>query len=341
MNNMNFLLSSITFLSYFLPLVIECNKKNIQVIFYIRANKKLYANPKSKINSKILNKYIKRYKIQISSDNIIKDGPIICVDGDIYGPYKNDKLSLIYHNNKNNKIISLQENLNFIWNYDYYKNNVDYIIFPSKSYAKLYNKISDNNVYIGNTKYDYILSSESIYTKYKLNPKIKYVLVLFPKQKFIKNYNIKSKHLINIYNYLHHMGFKIIVKSRPKDAVLLNCNGDLLIISDIFPNESLELMKISELCILFSSSAIEETIMMEIPTIDFLVDNEIERRLEFLCEDNTIQLIKDWKNLEFKTFTDSINRLAPKNSEIYKELKKDYLFEGNISKKILDFIDSV
>ena len=134
------------------------------------------------------------------------------------------------------------------------------------------------------------------------------------------------------------MGFKIIVKSRPKDAVSLNCNGDLLIISDIFPNESLELMKISELCILFSSSAIEETIMREIPTIDFLVDNEIERRLEFLCKDSTIQLIKNWKNLEFKVFTDAINQLAPKNSEIYKKLKTDYLFEGNISKKILDFI---
>ena len=261
MKNINFLLSSITFLSYFLPLVIECNKNNIQVIFYIRANKKNYANPKSKINSKILNKYIKRYKIQISSDNIIKDGPIICIDGDIYGPYKNDKLSLIYKNNNNNKIISLQENLNFIWNYDYYKDKVDFIIFPNESYAKLYNKISNNNVYIGNTKYDYVLSSQEIYAKYKLNPKNKYALVLFPKQKFIKSYNIKSEHLLRIYNYLHIMGFKIIVKSRPKDAILLNCKGDLLIISDTFPNESLELMKISDRYLILS----ERHVVAELP----------------------------------------------------------------------------
>ena len=44
---------------------------------------------------------------------------------------------------------------------------------------------------------------------------------------------------------------------------------------------------------------------------------------------------------DFKVFTDAINQLAPKKSEIYKELKKKYLFEGNISKKILDFINSI
>ena len=341
--NLVFLFSSITFLQYYIPIVIEANNNNIKSIFYIRKNKKNYANVYNANNMKIFLSYKKQYNIIVKDLKDLKDetGIIIMVDGDIYGPpNKYSQYSLLNKLNQESIKISLQEHLNFNWSYEYYIDKVDYCIFPNIKYAELYNKISDKNVYLGNTKYDHILPSKKIYNKYKLNPKNKYALVLFPKEKFIKNYNIKPIHIINIYNYLHQMGFKIIVKSRPKDSVFKECKGDNCFISDIFPNESLELMKISELCILFSSSAIEETIMMEIPTIDFLVDNEIERRLEFLCKDNTIQLIKNWKNLKLKVFTETIRRLAPKNSKIYKELKNDYLFEGPISKKILDFINN-
>jgi hypothetical protein len=343
MTNINFLLSSITFLQYYLPIVIESNKRNIQSIFYIRKNSKKYADPTTILNSKILNHYIVLYNILITTDNTIQNGPIICVDGDIYGPFKEDIESLLTiqkttNRKTNNKIYSLQENLNFIWNYDYYEDKVDYIIFPNESYAQLYNKISDKNVYLGNTKYDYILERKHIYKKYKLNVKNKYVLVLFPKEKFINTYGITSQHILTLYNYLHYMGFNIIVKSRPKDNVYPDCRGDLCVISDVFPNESLELMKISELCILFSSSAIEETIMMEIPTIDLKVDDEISKRLEFLYKENTIQQIKSWKNLKYETLSKTIQKLASKNSQIYKDLKKEYLFEGNISKRIIDFI---
>lgn len=337
----NFILSSITFLQYYIPIMIEANKRNIKSVFYIRHNRKKYANLYNEKNYKILKAYIDFFKLNIDPNlnNLFKNvGVIIMVDGDIYGPPKKFKKdSLLFKLNPKSTKISLQEHINFNWSYEDYIEHVNYCIFPNISYAKLYNKLSNKNIYLGNTKYDHILSKNDILKKYKLT-KNKYALVLFPKEKFINNYNIEPKHILNIYNYLYKLNYKIIVKSRPKDKVFNTCKGNLCIISDIYPNESLELMKISELCILFSSSAIEETIMMEIPTIDFLVDNEIERRLEFLCKDNTIQLIKNWKTLEFKVFTEAINQLAPKNSEIYKELKKDYLFEGNISKKILDFI---
>jgi hypothetical protein len=340
----NFILSSITFLQYYIPIVIEANKRNIESIFYINNNKKNYADPLNINNFKILKRYINFFNIKISFDlnKLIKEtGIIIMVDGDIYGPPKNyKKFSLLFKLHSDSTKISLQEHMNFNWSYKNYIDNVTYSIFPNIAYAKLYNTISDKNLYLGNTKYDHILREKDIYKKYKLK-KQKYALVLFPKQKFIENHNILPKHILNIYNHLYKLGYKIIVKSRPKDKIFNTCKGNLCVISDIFPNESLELMKISELCILFSSSAIEETIMMEIPTVDFLVDDEIERRLEFLCKDNTIQLIKNWKKIKFKTFNNFIKKLAPKNSEIYREIRKEYLFEGNISKKILDFIISI
>lgn len=334
----NFLFSSITYLIYFIPLVIECKKNNIDYIFFIRNNQKNYADPLSNKNKKIFDYYVKYYNIQISKDNILKNGPIICVDGDIYGPRNEDKNSLIHKNYNKNKIYSLQENLNFIWNFDYYKDIVDYIIFPNENYAKLYNKISDKNLYIGNTKYDYILSTNDIYKKYNLDNKNKYVLILFPKQKYIKQYNIQYSHIINIYKHLDYLGYKILVKSRPKDKIIEGCFGHLSVISDRFPNETLELMKISELCVLFSSSAIEESIMMEIPTIDLKVDYEINKRLEFLYLEETIQQIDNWKNIDFNNLLLRLKKLHSKKSPIYKYLKNKYLFEGNISNNIISFI---
>tara|TARA_B100001248_G_scaffold250520_1_gene224706 strand:+ start:404 stop:1435 length:1032 start_codon:yes stop_codon:yes gene_type:complete len=340
----NFIFSSITFLQYYIPIVIEANKRNIESIFYIKNNKKIYADPLSINNFEILKRYIKKFNIKtnFNLNELIKEtGVIIMVDGDIYGPPKKyKKFSILFQLHPDSTKISLQEHMNFNWSYKNYIDNVSYSIFPNIAYAKLYNTISDKNIYLGNTKYDYILTEKDIYKKYKLK-KQKYALVLFPKQKFIKNHNILPKHILNIYNYLYKLGYKIIVKSRPKDKIFTTCRGNLCVISDIFPNESLELMKISELCILFSSSAIEETIMMEIPTIDFLVDDEIEKRLNFLYVEKSIQQITNWKKLKYNTFLQTILKLAPKNSEIYKDLKKKYLFEGNISVKILDFINSI
>ena len=342
MKNINLLLSSISFLQFYIPIVIEANKRNYNCIFYVTPNIKDYANPFNITNKNLLLMYINQYKIKIGNNNNIEDGPIICVDGDTYGPQKHNQFSLLNHFkiNKKHKIYSLQEHLNFIWSYNNYKDKVDYILFPSEYYAKLYNKISNKNVYIGNTKYDHILDKESIYKKYKLSSNQKYVLVLFPKGIYQVRHNILPEQILNFYKYLYHMGFKIIVKSRPKDSVFKNCKGDKCVISDIFPNESLELMKISELCILFSSSAIEETIMMEIPTLDLAVDTKINKRLEFLYTEETIQQIINWRNIKYKNFLNTILKLSPKNSDIYKELKKKYLFEGNISSKIFDLINS-
>ena len=57
-----FLFSSITFLQYYIPLVIEFQKKKYETVFIVRANSKSYANPFYKDgpnNWKILKKYSK------------------------------------------------------------------------------------------------------------------------------------------------------------------------------------------------------------------------------------------------------------------------------------------
>ena len=95
-------------------------------------------------------------------------------------------------------------------------------------------------------------------------------------------------------------------------------------------------MKICDYCILFSSSATEETVMMEIPTIDFKVDNEIHKRLQYFYDDRVVRQIKKWKDISFDGFKKIIEKLDKKNGEIIKKFKSTYLTSHSTSKKILD-----
>ena len=348
----NFFASSITYLQYFLPIVIEAKKRNITSIFYLRNIAKKYGDVFEEENNKILMKCIKKHNIVIGDNDNILSGPIIVVDGDIYGPFKKDKNSLLHKIDRTkHKIYSLQENLNFLWIYDNYINLVDYCIFPNKVYAEYYNKISSKNLYIGNTRYDTInnLSDENInklYTKYNLDKNDKHLLLLFPKQKYILEYNLNSSHILPLYSKFKQLGYKIIVKTRPKDDVFEDCKGDLFVSSDKYPNESIELMKICNLCVLFSSTAIEETIKMKIPCIDFCIDKTFEKRLNFLYDYSQIkkrfliQQIKDWKDISVEILSNIINMLAIKNSEAFDNVIESYLFQGNISNKLLDIIET-
>ncbi len=339
-----FIFSSITFLQLYLPIIEYANKYNFNFVFYIRQNKKEYACPiNNKINNLILNNIINKYNIILKNINEVeelKEGILFLVDGDIYGIGKT-KGSVLYNKkiSENIKIISLCEHMNFLWAYKDFINKVTHVIFPNEIYAQKYNLINSKNIYLGNTKFDDIPEKDVIYKKYNLLTNEKYLLFMFPKIKYILSYKIKSACILNLYNIFRELGYKIIVKTRPKDTIFDNCKGDYNIISDTYPNESLELMKISELCVFFSSSAIDECVMMEIPSIDFVVDIEIDKRLEFLYNDSIIQQVKNWKNINKDEIINTINKLCLKNNNIFKNIKEKYLFtHDNTSKKILEFL---
>jgi hypothetical protein len=342
-----FLLSSITYLQYYIPILIQFQKENIKSIFLYRKNIKKYADPFNKSNLLILNKFCEKYDIKLlkSSNFNFKDtiGIFIMVDGDILGPGKKKyiKDSILFKLNSKSIKISLQENLNFLWNYDSYINHVDVSVFPNKHYASLYNKLSKKNIYLGNTKYDNHNNNFDIFKKFNLNKNINYVIFFFPKKKFIDCYDIKEDDILNIYNHLYKLNYKIIVKTRPKDNIInKKLKGNIFINEEmLFPNISIDLLKISKLCILFSSSAVEETIKCKIPTIDLHVDTiDNIKRLEFLYHEKTIQHIKNWKNINFNKFKNIHDKLCKKNDIIFDKIIDTYLFRGNISIKILKYI---
>ena len=118
---LSFIFSSITYLQYYIPIVIEAQKSNIQAVFYLRKNWKDSVNPLSRENLTILYPIIKKYgiKIQIQYNPKTIQGNVIMVDGDIYGPTETSrKESLLFQlNHKQTYIISLQENINYKWSY--------------------------------------------------------------------------------------------------------------------------------------------------------------------------------------------------------------------------------
>ena len=90
MVNIYYIYSSITFLQFYIPLVIEATRLGYKNTFIVRLNYKMYANPLSRTNIVILNRYLRKYNItQIRYDKVdIKNikGVVFTIDGDIYGP---------------------------------------------------------------------------------------------------------------------------------------------------------------------------------------------------------------------------------------------------------------
>ena len=364
MVNIYYIISSITFLQFYIPLVIEATKLGYKNTFIVRLNYKMYANPLSKKNIVILNKYLNKYHINhIKYDKVnIKNikGVVFTIDGDIYGPPRDILLigNLLFPLDPDKTLkISMTEHMNFMTSYHAYIDKVDYCIFSNKHFLNQFESANDNvvisedftltrnksfnshkNIFLGNTKFDNIPSEKDIFIRYNLNSKKKYCLFLFPKER--KHFT--SEHILNIYSHLKRLGFTIIVKSRPKDKPInFKLKGDIYINSEYYPNDSLSLMKISQLCIISSSSANEETIFSKIPCIDLISDLRKYERNQYLLDDKVYIRIEnnDWKNMSFKKFISVLKKLERKNSKYFDFLKEKYLFtHENTSKKIFEFI---
>ena len=364
-----YLFSSVTFLQFYIPLVIESKKRGFNNIFIFNNNvnvTKPYPNVYNEKNYNIIRPYIKKYNIkEINSSKInIKNikGIVFMIDGDIYGPPRPTALknSLLFQLNKKNTVkISFTEHMNFWTNYPYFINHIDHACFTSiykvkqieefKKKEKLKDFFShckiqldksyenEKNIYLGNPKFENISEKAKIYKKFNLNEKDKQCLFLYPK---MRN-TFSDKDILNIYSHLKKLGFKIIIKTRPKDDHIPNhLRGDYFVCSEIYPNESLELMKVSDLCLISSSSANEETIFSEIPYLDLISDLRPWERNQYLFDDKIYRRVelKKWKKIKFNNFKEIYDSLEKKNSTYFKDKKEKFnLNVTNCSERVLDF----
>lgn len=265
---MNFIVSEVTFLRYFIPLIIEGNKRGVTSKVFLRVTPSKYNCP---------GKWMERIK-ELSAEYAFETLSISKIDTEPGLTFLVEGCGIEHLNNSHYKI-SLTFMLDFCGDrYDKYIDKVDFVIFISEFVAKHYNRISEKNLYLGSPKYDVTLDRDIIIKNFKLNPDKRNVFILGPptSRRSDTIYPHLNKNKINsLYNNLREnlKEYNFIYKTRGKDPLAgnpySNKTGSQFEDSFWFPHDSMQLIHISDFVVCFDSSAIKEVTMMEKPLINF------------------------------------------------------------------------
>ncbi|MAH49642.1 hypothetical protein CMI37_27715 [Candidatus Pacearchaeota archaeon] len=337
--SMNFILSEMTFLRYYIPLVIEGNRRGVVSNIFVGRSDKYNCPCK---NLQTLHSLSNQYGFDMFDLRSIdlspvsnRDGPIFLSEGvgiDLVQHMRNKKISTTYMDDFNGK------------NYARYINKVDHIIFPSEYVANHYEKISEKNLYLGSPKYDYgEWDKEKLLEKYEL-PHEKFFLVVFPRTRDLHKIDMGR-----IYDFVRSAGYKIIVKTRGKDPISNRTHmGDYFYMDySWYPHDTMELIHISDFVINFDSTAIKECAMLNTPVINFDVKPRVRYGIDmgkhrlgysFLYEQEFCQNLRP--DVSREEFANAVEALVSRDlTSSFSEARKKYLFEGNSSKRILDYLE--
>ena len=321
--SLNFILTQTTFLRYFMPLVIEGNKRGIRSTIFTVNNIK-YNSPHRHMDH--LKQLSETYGCDICNLDKARDfeGVVFMVEG-----------SGIDMVEENSYKVCLTYMRDFAIQFYNYIDKVDKVIFPSKFFAEHYETVSDKNLYLGSPKYDVKFDKEEVKKKYDIKTE-KNALLIFPNLIALRDLGIYNKvDFDRIYKFLKEAGYTIIVKARGKSAPSGNLRGDRYF-EDFswFPHDTMELMTISDFAVSFDTTTVKEYVMMDLPFINFSVANR-KKYFSFLYNKCCIELNNNVTLEEFKNVIDKI--VNTDFSEDFGFLRSKYLFEkGNVSSKILD-----
>jgi len=279
-------------------------------------------------------------------------GVLFVVDGDTYGPQPQDLadsyVRRVHHHNM--KTISLIENNNFFWTYGKFNRWVDHVIFPNQHYFKNISMDLVKNVCLGNPKYDVLrfIKPGDIRKKYNLNSKNKYLVFFYPKDKFRGEHDQTYLNILNTtMNWCNSHGYQLILKNRDKSSLVLNAlNGKYhhyVSDEDVYPTNSLQLLKIADMAIFFSSTTIEECIMTQTPFIGYNVDpDQDQQRSRFIFMYD--QRISRYGDLELvgQSLMDTLDRLnGKKGCKTFDEIIQQKLSPLGACGRIIDFVTTL
>lgn len=321
--NLSFLLSEMTFLKYYAPLIEESNKRGFKsnlIIFksgkyncpYVRNHIDVLKNF-SNVNGVNL--------IEAREQNSLKQDVIFTVEGT-----KIDSVSKV-------DIVSLCCSTDFNALYERYVEKVKHVVMSSEFVATHYGKLNKKNAYLGTPKFDVKIDSSAVKEKYELTSK-KYVTIFYPRHR-----DLSSAPLKKIVSDLRRLDYGVIFKTRGKDPVSFD---DKTLVDRSFedlswhPHTSLELIKVSDFVINFSSSVIEETTAYQVPLINFHI-KPFAKPFNFLYDYSFVENLK--VDYSFEDLTKSIERLTTTNFS--KEFTKanEKMFDTKTSSK--DIFDKI
>lgn len=341
---MNFILSRIYYLPFYIPLIIEGNKNGIRSIMFLNKNERKFTDPYKRLEK--IKSLAEKYDFEILDITKITNfkGITIFCEGDMVG--RGGKPNAHRFLNDDHIKISLVANFEFVDGYyKKYIKHVDHVIFPSKIYAETYKTISNKNLYLGCPKYLCELKEVNL-------PKDqRYCLFAFPKDllkyKHLKRWIKPMKSdILKIYSAVRQQGFKIIIKSRMQDAVKdEELKGDYYfedgdINDDLYPSTTMNLINISSFVVYFSSSIIEECFFLQTPFIDFKLDPKVDR-FKFLHNNNYSRILDI--NIDIDDLKNNINEITCEDKKQYFEDIKNKYFENyeNTNKNILNTLKDI
>ena len=264
---MNFLLMEMTHLRYWMPLVIEGNKRGIQSTFYVGPSNKY--NCPSRHHS-LLNKLSEEHSINILPVNAIPNA-----EGLLFSSEKTG-IKLV-EQAKNTKKIVCTYQTDFIESHKNYIDVVDHVLMPSKFCAENYRLTSKKNLFLGIPKYDSKLNKEDILHKYSISKDGRKALIIWPKGRDEGKVNMNT-----LLTSLKKMGFTLLAKTRGKDPLSSLAQEALKKSKDFYfednswyPHTTQELLEISDVAINFGSTTIEECVMQNVPLINFDIKPEV------------------------------------------------------------------
>jgi len=333
MTQINFIVCEMTFLRYFIPLVIEGNKRGIKSIFFVGRTGK-YNSPHKHQES--LNNLSKKYDFELRDISKLEDNgmPFFLIEGvrsNLLSGFKGKKYSLTYMTD-------------FTSHHGRYVDMVDHVILPSQFMAEYHQVVSQKNLYLGSPKYDVSFNNEEICKKYNLNLNKRKAFVILPRARDIHNMAVSaggpSKTIVKIYESLRNMGLDIVTKTRGKDIYdrrAYICGDHHFVDFSWYPHDSMELMHVSDLIINFSSTAIKECVLLKRPLINFHI-KPFKRPLDILY--NYDYCIEMSNNFVSNKIEDAANFLLKTDlDDSFNKSIENHLFTGNSSKRILDYLE--
>ena len=217
--------------------------------------------------------------------------------------------------------------------FDYYIEVAEDIFFIGKSFSsKRHSKIK----YVGNPKYDALMTRESCISSLGLDSNERYITVFYPEHQFKPQFK-----MVDLYKKIIDCGYKVLVKNRCITVPSLyekspEIEGVVLYDDEqMYPSKSLELMTVSDLSIMFNSAAVEESLYAETPFMNFSKGPPF---MPYLYDKSYSENLPSDFNLNL--ISDHVDRLVsqrPKES-IKKVKYSTFACVGNSSETILNYI---
>lgn len=256
---MNFLGSQFLSLSYYIPLIIEGNKRGMLSKLFIRSHGKYSCTYNF---MPLLQKLQMEYQFKVFDICQLDSEPdeyTFSVEG--------SDIKYVKYPTKHIILTNMTDFTHLYGNYQSLAYRIIFInehLFKNPSITgKKCNITSNANRYYGNTKYDLTTLGKNYSFFPEFSKDEKYALVIYPRTRDIDNIDISK-----IYSILKRHNLKVLVKSRAKD--ICKHPGDVLFYDvSLYPHTTLALIHLSEIVINFSSTAVEEIIMLEKPFINY------------------------------------------------------------------------